>query len=274
MKRVVQALAGLAVGLGLGLLYAWVISPVQYVDTAPNTLRSDYQAAYVLLAARAYRVDGDLGRARTRLALLELKNPAESVAAQAERVTAAGDTDGGQALSLLAVALAGGPAVTPAPTSTPGPTPTPAPSDTPTPTRTPQPTDTVVPSITPQLLPTHTPTPTQLAAFVFVGQQAVCDPDLGQPLIQVITEDANGEQIPGVEVDVTWQDGFDHFFTGLKPDLGAGYGDFTMTNGTVYSVNLAQSPGVTIDNLSPATCTGASGSSYPGSILLIFRQPR
>ena len=50
------------------------------------------------------------------------------------------------------------------------------------------------------------------------------------------TENANGDQIPGVEVDIIWDSGFDHFFTGLKPDLGAGYGDFTMTGGVVFTL--------------------------------------
>ncbi len=281
MKRLLQAGLGLAAGLALGLVYAWVISPVQYVDTAPNSLRADYQAAYVRLAARAYAVDGDLGRARTRLALLGMPDPAHGVAAQAEQAVASGDATGGHALSVLALALSGGPtpvaqstAVPPA-SGSPDAVASAPPSATPKPpTDTPRPTDTVVPSITPQLLPTRTPTPTPLSAFVFVGQQQVCDPKLGQSLIQVETEGANGEQIPGVEVVVTWDNGFDHFFTGLKPDLGQGYGDFTMTSGVVYSVHLAESPAVSIDNLAAEACGGSGAPQYPGSILLIFKQPR
>src|SRR5260370_28752506 len=110
MKRALQGLLGLAVGLGLALLYTWVISPVQYIDTSPNTLRADYQAAYAQLAARAYNVDGDLGRARTRLALLGMADPAQSVAALAQRAAAAGgDPPGATALAALASALEGAP---------------------------------------------------------------------------------------------------------------------------------------------------------------------
>jgi hypothetical protein len=109
---------------------------------------------------------------------------------------------------------------------------------------------------------------------VFVGQQQICDPHLGQPLIQVVTENANGDQIPGVEVDIVWDSGFDHFFTGLKPDLGAGYGDFTMTSGVVYSVHLAESPALSIDNLSAESCGDPATAGYLGSLLLIFKQPR
>ena len=278
MKRLAQAVIGLALGIGLGLLVAWVISPVQYVDTAPNSLRADYRAAYAQGVARAYSVDGDLGRARTRLALLGLKDPVQDVSALAQRAAASGDQAGAQALAALAAALGGAPATArsattetaPAVTASaeasaaspePGATPTPSPSvaasavasatatTTPKPSSTPLRTDTVVPSITPRLLATRTATPTELAAFLFVGQQQVCDSRLGQPLIQVVTESADGLQIPGVEVVVTWDNGFDHFFTGLKPDLGAGYGDFTMTNGVAYSVHLAESPSVSIDGL-------------------------
>ncbi len=202
MKRALPALVGLAVGLGLALLYTWVISPVQYVDTAPYSLRADYQAAYAQLAARAYAVDGDLGRARTRLALLGLANPAPAVATLGQRAAAPGGSQpGATALAALAAALEGTPAVVAA-TSRPARSPSPSliatsPSATPAPSDTRLPTDTVVPSITPNLLPTRTPSPTPLSAFVFVGQQQVCDPKLDQPLLQVITENATGDQIAG-----------------------------------------------------------------------------
>ncbi len=63
-------LIAIAVGLGLGLYYGWVVSPVAYVDTAPNTLREDYKADYVLMVAEAYQGEGDLPAARRALALL------------------------------------------------------------------------------------------------------------------------------------------------------------------------------------------------------------
>ena len=219
MKHLLQILAGVAVGLGLALLYTWVISPVQYVDTSPNSLRANYRSAYAQLAARAYTVDGDLGRARTRLALLGLSDPAQAVTALIQ-AQAGRDPASAHALAALASALQGTPAATAsaasAGTLAADISATPSPSS--TPSETPRPTDTVVPSITPNLLPTHTPSPTPLSAFVFIGQQQVCDPRLGQALIQVVTENANGEQISGVEVDVIWDSGFDHFFTGLKPE--------------------------------------------------------
>jgi hypothetical protein len=135
------------------------------------------------------------------------------------------------------------------------------------------PTITVIPSITPRLLPTRTPTALPPGAFDFAGRQLVCDPALGQPLIQVLTENAAGQPVPGVEVVITWSGGFDHFFTGLKPDLGLGYGDFTMTPGIDYALHLAESPAVSIEGLTVENCSTPTGDTYPGSWLLVFRQP-
>jgi hypothetical protein len=63
-------LIAIAAGLGLGLYYGWVVRPVAYVDTAPNTLRADYKADYALMVAEAYQAEGDLPAARRALALL------------------------------------------------------------------------------------------------------------------------------------------------------------------------------------------------------------
>jgi hypothetical protein len=281
----------LAAGLGLGLLYSWVISPVEIVDTAPEALSAQAQTDYVRLVARAFAAEGDLGRARTRLALLGWTAPAEPVTALAQRLAAEGQPEAQvQVVAQLAAALGAGPATTtpaavaqltssPAsPAETPGATVPPsasasqtaAPSA--TPSYTPQPTDTVIPSITPRLLATRTPTATPPGAFDFIGRQAVCDPDLAEPLLQVVAESATGAPVPGVEVVVTWDGGFDHFYTGLKPELGRGYGDFTMTPGVVYTVHLAESPSITLEGLTVEAC-GAGLASYPGSWLLVFRQP-
>jgi hypothetical protein len=63
-------LLAIAAGVGLGLLYGWVISPVQLVDTAPSSLRADYKADYVLMVAEAHQVQPDLTLAALRLAQL------------------------------------------------------------------------------------------------------------------------------------------------------------------------------------------------------------
>lgn len=65
-------IAGLFLGLLLGLVYAWQISPVAYTDTSPASLRADHKTDYVLMIAETYTLDGDLNTARTRLETLKL----------------------------------------------------------------------------------------------------------------------------------------------------------------------------------------------------------
>jgi hypothetical protein len=67
----------LAIGIALGLVYGWVIDPVEYVDTTPNTLRPDYRADYVLMVAEAYGSEQDAAAAARRLAILGSEGPGE-----------------------------------------------------------------------------------------------------------------------------------------------------------------------------------------------------
>ncbi len=69
-KRWLRFIVAIAVGVGLGLAYGWLINPVEYVDTSPATLRQDYKADFVLMVAEGYHLDGDLDAARQNLALL------------------------------------------------------------------------------------------------------------------------------------------------------------------------------------------------------------
>ncbi len=71
MKRWLLLALGLVVGVGLGLLYTWQINPVQYFDTEPALLHSDYKDEYVRLVALTYQVEGNLAVAQRRLERLE-----------------------------------------------------------------------------------------------------------------------------------------------------------------------------------------------------------
>jgi hypothetical protein len=267
---------GLALGLGAGLLYAWVIRPAR-AEADPASLRADYKADYIQLVAEAFAVDGDIDRARARLAALGDADPARTVTALAQRTAASGgDPENVRSLAALASALGARP-VTPTPlplSEAEGPA-TPAATLTTEPTITPEPTASPVPTATPILLATRPPTPTLRGVLVFMGKQPVCDPPkgLGGPLIQILALDANGMPVPGVEVIVEWGGGFDHFFTGLKPELGSGYGDFAMTEGVDYTVRLAANPAEALTGLRVENCTDTSGKQFLGSWLLVFRQP-
>jgi hypothetical protein len=104
-------LTGLVIGIGLGLLYAWVVRPVQYTNTAPNSLRADYKDQYRSMIAAAYLANGDLLRARARLELLQDADLYRVLAEQAQRSLAQGGSQQeARALGLLAVALGQAPA--------------------------------------------------------------------------------------------------------------------------------------------------------------------
>lgn len=79
MGRWLRFILVVAVGFGLGIGYAWVIDPVEIVDTIPESLRSDYQADYVLMIAEIYSRQGDLDTAIARLTFLGDQHPTEII---------------------------------------------------------------------------------------------------------------------------------------------------------------------------------------------------
>ncbi len=292
-------LTGFVLGAVLGLVFAWVVAPVEYVDTSPSSLREDFKDRYRALIAAAYLANGDIARAQARLNLLRDKEVARTLAEQAQRTLAGGGSpDEAQALALLALDLGQGPTPvftsgspanaptipssltntpsstleTQAPTATSTNTTGPSEPSPPLGTEpsTPETNRTSLPTGTP--LPTRTPTPSPGTPFVLQESTFVCDQSLNGPLIQVIAEDAAGEGVPGVEVVVNWEGGEDHFFTGLNPELGLGYTDFTMTPGVVYTLRLADG-GQPISDLSAAECEADDGSRYWGSWFLLFAHP-
>ncbi len=75
-------------GVVLGLVYSWQISPVRYVDAPPSALRADYKNDYRALVALAYLYSSDLLRAESRLAQLKDDNPVQAIAIQAQQAQA------------------------------------------------------------------------------------------------------------------------------------------------------------------------------------------
>jgi hypothetical protein len=79
MSRWVRFVIIIIVGIGLGLLYGWIVDPVDFVNTSPNTLRADYKADYVLMVAEIYGVERDAEMAVIRLTYLGDPSPVDSV---------------------------------------------------------------------------------------------------------------------------------------------------------------------------------------------------
>lgn len=197
-------------------------------------------------------------------------SPSALIGLAVAATSAAGNTpDGSESITVtmeasLEPAITATPTVTLQDTITPTLQPTQAPSA--TPTLTPTRTATFAP------LPTRTMTPTPSAPFVLDNREAICDQTLGEPQIQVRTFDDQGQPVPGVEIIITWEGGEEHFYTGLKPDLGLGYADFTMTPDVSYNLRLAEG-GQPITDLTAPECALSSGERYWGAWRLTFVQP-
>lgn len=238
-------LIGLIIGLSLGLYYTWVVDPVIFVDASPARLSQRHKEEYLLLVSQSYAANGNWPQAQERLAALNdpdlpqtlnalledylrAQAPPPLIANMAALAQQAGAT--GSVVALFAPTPAG--VLAPTPTETPFlfPDVTPTAAPTATPTSTPAPTST--PTTTP------VPSPTPRPDYRLLNQERLCAAT-STPRIEVITYDALLNDLPGVEMLVRWDDGEDRFFTGFKPQLGAGYGDFTMAAGVSYAVQVA-----------------------------------
>jgi hypothetical protein len=69
-------------GVAAGLIYGWVIEPVQYTETSPASLRADYRTDYVLMIAETFHVEQDAALAVRRLSALG-SEPPETIVLQA-----------------------------------------------------------------------------------------------------------------------------------------------------------------------------------------------
>ncbi|MFN2147878.1 MAG: hypothetical protein ACK2T2_05760 [Anaerolineales bacterium] len=260
-RGVLLLLIGLLIGLVAGLYYSWVVNPVEYVDSAPSSLRQNFKDDYLALIASAYAHTGDLQRTRARLASLQLDDPASALSRLAQSRLAEGRPESEVlALAQLAAVLGQRPVPGLATGASPGTAtpiaPTPSPTASPTATRTPTP------------MPTATPG----APYTLLDQEEVCDIRLGEAQMQVLALDAAGEGVPGVELFVIWDAGQDRFYTGLKPELGPGYADFTMLPGVTYTLQLSSGDRPVAGLMAPE-CFDDDGNSFPGSWRLIFQQP-
>jgi len=285
MKRVPwEIILALLAGVGLGVVYSWVISPLRVIDASPVALRADFKDVYRSAIAAAYAANGNLPRAQARLALLKDPDPVEALNAQAQRIM--GSTDSfQQADQVVALALALNENADDLPTSIPvteivngievtfTATIPPPPPDAPmllTETQLPVETQPIRIESTPR--PTATPVPTLGAPFTLTGQENTCDTNLPDGLLQVIILNSNRRQMPGVKIIITWDGGEEQFFSGLKPELGNGYADYTMMPNIAYTVQLAVGSDVATGLTTP-TCQTQNEETFFGGIKLTFQQP-
>jgi hypothetical protein len=273
----------LLAGLAVGLIYSWEISPLRVVDAEPSALRADFKDDYRAAIAAAYAADGNLPRAQVRMALLRDPDPVAVLNAQAQRMTgnsnpfqkadqvAALAVALGQTTDSVPTALATASAITSfEATSTMTPSPPPVnvpiiPTETP-----PAETQPIQASSTPR--PTDTPLPTLGPPFALTGREEICDIKLPTGLLQIIVLNSNRRQMPAMKVMITWDDGEEQFFTGLKPELGNGYADYIMVPDIAYTVQLETGSDMATGLAAP-TCQTPNGETFFGGIKLTFQQP-
>jgi hypothetical protein len=294
-------LTAIILGVGLGLLYSWVISPTEYTNTLPASLDEEAKDVYRSLIAAAFEASGNLQRAKARLDLLNDEDPSLALVIQAQRYLAKEDGfEDAQKLANLAsvinqvpTAVASNPTDPPKetietksatntllPTQTLHPTSTLKPTeqfttllpetltDTPKPTAT----STSESQITPTIIATNLTGETSSPSFQLVNQLSLCDPVIGMPVLQVYLANAAGIGIPGIEIIVTWIEGEVHLFTGRKPDIDPGFADFVMTPGTIYTLQIGVDEEI-IRGITPQQCTDEDGETYWGGLRFVFSNP-
>jgi hypothetical protein len=284
-------LTGVILGIVIGLFIAWGITPVEYTNTSPHSLRADFKDAYRAAIAGAYSSTSDLLRAEARLALLADDSPQTALIAQGQRYLAGGFSYAdAQSLAALAAALGTGPdlalaaSIVPteteralvtlfsSPTMTPtvdltalgteraAPTATLLIDESGTPPSS-SPTETLAPTVERTPVLTFTPLPTLIATatltppYVLENRVQICDPALAEhPQIQVFVSNDEGDGVSGVEIIMQWIEQEEHFFTGLKPEIGIGYADFEIIPQIIYTLHIADG-GQVIAGLSSPECS-------------------
>ncbi len=78
-KRLIWFLIAILFGLALGLGYGWLVNPLRASNTGLSSLRSDYQADYVLMVAERYTIDQDTAQALEWLRKLSPSDPAGTI---------------------------------------------------------------------------------------------------------------------------------------------------------------------------------------------------
>lgn len=236
MKRATPfvLIVAVAVGLAAGLVYAWVLDPIEIRDSMPKTLGSRDRLAYLALIGDLYAREGDLSQAKARLAELDVRAEGTALAAMIEQyLEEGGQPEEVRNLSHLAEALgaSGGVLQVFAVAPTPSPEPT------------------TVASAQPRASVPPAPSPTPAPSFRLIEQTALCAQP-GQPgRIAVWVRDAAGNELAGVEIVASWSAGQDRFFTGLHPDRGPGYADLEMAPQVEYEVAVAAYSGDVAEGL-------------------------
>lgn len=209
----------LALGAVAGLAFAWLISPIRTGNTTPAALNNQDREIYVQLVADNFAGDGDTALAARRLAELGPAGKEQLADLVVFALESGRSPEEVSRLAALASALG---------------------IDTPA----------VGILAPPQPLPAATaahsiPAPetmgesdTGIDRFRLLNRRPICTLGESAGRIEIVIRDSQGEPLSGVTASVHWESGHDAFITGFDAGKGAGFGDFEMEPGVVYSINL------------------------------------
>ncbi len=289
-------LVGLVLGLAAGLYYTWMVNPVQYYNSLPALMRSDYRADWIKMTALAYAQDGNLARAEARLNGLDRQEVQARIARVLDEAVALEWPL--VVLQRLAILAAHYGADTPAvriyapmtleATATPSPeppteTPTATPTPTLTPTVTPRPTATATP--TPRFTATPYPTPTPLVLavpdYTVVSLERLCEvqPRVLVTLTEAVTVTVGRQQhqelrpLPGMALWLVSGTTSERAVTGLRPQLHAGYADFVARPNLTYNLYVESPSGVPVAILTIQACDDEELSAWTTWSLTLRRRP-
>lgn len=274
---------GFIVGVGGALYYAWVLAPIQEVNTAPWQLRREDKQAYIVAIVLNYTYDTDLNGAFNRLLAINppdrQQNPFEMVAQTACELASGGYVSSSSGLSAVQSMMrfyqpqmqtGCADAILPAPLPVDqqqimieAATPTLLPPE----TKTPTPPGGGQPSPTSRAI--FTPTPAPQRAFAIARMEDFCSA-AAPAVAEVYVQDFNGDGIPGMPVRVRWIDGDDTFVTGLQPERGPSYADFVMEPNVIYTIEMPDRSEAS-QPFSAAPCTTETGESSLTSYRIVFR---
>ncbi len=74
--NLIKIILAAVIGIAAGVVYGWVIDPVEFTNLTPSLLREDYRADYVLMVAEAYHGEINADVAARRLAVISSEAPA------------------------------------------------------------------------------------------------------------------------------------------------------------------------------------------------------
>lgn len=273
---------GLLLGVGGGLAYAWLLSPVVETDTAPRQLNRTAKAHYTVAIALSFAENSDLGLAIQRLTTLELGvDPLTEVAVIACDLARSGyvDSDAGlQAVRSLKTFYQLQGRTGCADTLVPDiqtervveiEVPTPTATLPPPPTKTP--TITVADNAATQASVLIVPTNTPNRQFSGSVSGTFCEVERsGWVVVNVTTFDGQG--IPGQVVRARWDGGEDRFASGLKPAFGQGYADFEMESGRNYTIDMPGQADPITAEIVARPCTTETGEQAITGYRVVFRQ--